>query len=106
MSEMGELFNEYLRVDGYMRLHYRKPLRDMVISDVPGYWKDTEARMHEGHPLHGCVGCEGPFVASYSFRNENRRGKFVSPYASWRIIRDATPEQLAEVAELAESQMC
>lgn len=78
------------RVDAHMRLYYRKPLADMVTSDVPGYWHDREAMVHPGHPLHGCLFCAGPFKASYQYLDQPRdaiTGRFASPYRSWRVLR-------------------
>lgn len=78
------------RVDAHMRLHYRKPLADMAIGDVPGYWRDKEAMVHPGHPLHGCLFCAGPFKASYQYLDQPRdaiTGRFASPYRSWRVLR-------------------
>ena len=79
-------------VDAHMRLHYRKPLADMDISDVPGYWRDREAIVHKGHPLNGCLFCGGPFKASYRYLDQPRNqftGRFASPYRSWRVLRAA-----------------
>lgn len=74
------------------KLRYRVDLDDLIISDVPGYWKDKEAKMHPGHPLHKCIGCEGPFAATYTFFDPSRdlSGKFASPTRTWAILKQAT----------------
>lgn len=73
----------------YMKLKYRINLDDLEISNVPGYWQDKEPKVHHDHPLHGCIGCKGPFRAAYvytdSFRDP-KTGKFASPYRTWRKI--------------------
>jgi hypothetical protein len=62
----------------------------MDTTDTPGYWQDKEPRMHHGHPLHGCLGCSGPFKATYTYFDTRREnGRFASPTRSWRVIRDA-----------------
>lgn len=78
------------RVDSWMRIKYGIGLDAMDITDTPGYWRDKEPRMHHGHPLHGCIGCGGPFKATYTYFDTGREnGRFVSPTKSWRIIRDS-----------------
>lgn len=80
------------RVDAHMRLHYHKSLADMVPSDGQGYWRDNEAMVHPGHPLHGCLFCAGPFKATYQYLDPARdaiTGRFASPYRSWRVLRVA-----------------
>lgn len=79
----------FQRVDNAMRLRYRIGLDAMEITDTPGYWQDKQPRLHPGHPLHGCLGCSGPFKATYSYFDTGReRGKFVSPTKSWLKIRE------------------
>lgn len=74
-------------VDFHMRLHYGKGLDEMEISDVPGYWRDKEPQMHTGHPLHGCLGCSGPFRATYTYYDPPRRdGRFASRTRTWEIL--------------------
>ena len=74
-------------VDSHMRLHYRKGLDEMEISDVPGYWRDREPQMHTGHPLHGCIGYSGPFRATYTYYDPPRRdGRFASRTRTWAIL--------------------
>lgn len=81
----------YDRVDFYMRVKYRRSLSEMDITDTPGYWRDREAKIHEGHPLHGCIGCDGPFQATYTYFDEPRsQGRFASTTRSWRLLRDAS----------------
>jgi hypothetical protein len=75
------------KVDSHMRLHYGKGLDEMEISDVPGYWRDIHARIHPGHPLHGCIGCAGPFRATYTYLDKGReRGRFISPTRTWKEL--------------------
>jgi hypothetical protein len=77
-------------VDSHMRLHYRKGLDEMEISDVPGYWRDREPKMHTGHPLHGCLGCSGPFRATYTYYDSPRRyGRFASRTRTWKILANS-----------------
>ena len=77
------------RVDSWMRLKYGIGLDDMEITDTPGYWQDKKPRIHRGHPLHSCLGCDGAFRATYTYFDSHREhGRFVSPARSWRIIRE------------------
>ncbi|WP_414041497.1 hypothetical protein ACJU26_05395 [Acidithiobacillus sp. M4-SHS-6] len=78
------------RVDAHMRLHYQVSLDDLEIGDVPGYWQDKEPKIHAGHPLHGCLFCEGPFVATYTYFDhwKDRRGRFASPTRTWKALRE------------------
>ena len=87
MKEAIERVRE--RVREHMKRKYHVDLDDLEISDVPGYWKDKEPLMHKGHPLHSCLGCDGPLRATYTYHDHPRdhaTGKFVSPYRTWRII--------------------
>jgi hypothetical protein len=80
---------EIERVRQHMKMKYGIDLDDLEISDVPGYWQDKEPKMHPGHPLHGCLGCDGPFRATYVYRDnpvDRTTGRFVSPYRTWRKI--------------------
>lgn len=78
------------RVDSWMRFKYGIGLDQMEIAHTPGYWQDKEPRIHPGHPLHRCIGCSGPFKATYKYFDTGREnGRFVSPTRSWRIIRDS-----------------
>jgi hypothetical protein len=71
MSERSEsnvgLTDLLARVAWHMRMKYRVEMQDIEITDTPGYWRDREPKMHPGHPLHGCIGCDGPFRATYSY---------------------------------------
>jgi hypothetical protein len=88
-------------VDSHMRLHYRKGLDEMEISDVPGYWRDREPQMHTGHPLHGCLGCSGPFRATYTYYDPPRRdGRFASRTRTWAILANAEVRHGAKDADL------
>jgi hypothetical protein len=76
------------RVDEHMRLHYGVSLDDLEMSDVPGYWKDKEPRMHPNHPLHSCIGCNGPFRATYTFHDTGRtNGRFASRTRTWAVLK-------------------
>lgn len=80
----------YDRVDFSMQIRYRRSLSEMEIADTPGYWRDREPQMHPGHPLHSCIGCDGPFKATYTYFDEPRsKGRFASTTRSWRLLRDA-----------------
>jgi hypothetical protein len=77
------------RVRRYMKMKYQVDLDDLVISNVPGYWRDKEPKEHRGHPLHRCIGCEGPFCATYVYHDSQMdvaTGRFASPYKTWRIL--------------------
>jgi hypothetical protein len=76
------------RVDAHMRLHYRVSLFDLEQTDTPGYWRDKEPKMHPGHPLHSCLGCGGPFRATYTYFDPPRvGGRFASPTRTWAALR-------------------
>lgn len=78
------------QVDRSMRQRYRIGLDEMVTTSTPGYWQDKEPKLHIGHPLHNCMFCDGPFKATYTFFDEGRlNGRFVSPTASWKAIRES-----------------
>ncbi len=78
------------RVNFWMRIMYGVSLDDVEITDTPGYWQDKEPKIHKGHPLHSCIGCSGPFKASYTYFDSGREnGRFVSTTRSWRLIHDA-----------------
>ena len=82
---------EIERVREHMKRKYRVDLDDLELSDVPGYWKDKEPKMHKGHPLHSCLGCDGPLRATYTYHDHPRdhaTGKFASPYRTWRILHN------------------
>lgn len=79
-------------VDSHMRLRYRKRLSEMEITDTPGYWRDKEPSMHPGHPLHACLGCSGPFRATYSYFDEPRNGgRFASRTRTWAALKANRP---------------
>lgn len=72
---------------------------DVVLSDVPGYWRVKEPCPGGKQCRHAFRGALGPCAgggtltlkyAEYGLRNE--RGQFVSPYRYWR-------EQTAEGGE-------
>ena len=91
-SEEGVDLQRLVRlVDSHMRMKYRKGLDEMEITETPGYWRDREAKMHPGHPLHGCIGCDGAFKATYTYFDRGReRGRFASPNRTWRILKANT----------------
>lgn len=75
------------KVAQYFRWRYGVDLADLEISDVPGYWRDRDARMHPGHPLHTFMFCGGPFKATYTYTDPPReRGRWASPHRTWRAI--------------------
>lgn len=88
MSEL--LLDASKRVDAHMQLHYRTKLNDMEITDTPGYWRDKKPKAHRGHPIHSCIGCEGPFKATYTYFDYPRdsHGRFTNITKTWRIIKD------------------
>lgn len=77
------------RVEEHFQIYYRRSIDDLDITDVPGYWEEKEAQMHRGHPLHNCIGNEGPFKATYTYfdRGRNDKGRFSSPYKTWRLLK-------------------
>lgn len=62
----------YKKVDTYMRLHYRKRLDQLEITDVPGYWDDKDP-------------CRD-VTYSYLDRGRDRWGRFESQYKSWKLL--------------------
>ena len=80
------------RVDAHMRLRYRVGLDDLEQTDTPGYWQDKAPKLHPGHPLHSCLGCDGPFRATYTYFDPPRiGGRFARVTRTWAALRaDAT----------------
>lgn len=79
--------NEAL-VAQHMWTAYRKDIADLEITDTPGYWSDREPQMHPGHPLHGFLGCSGPFKATYTYFDPPRHnGRFASRTRTWAALR-------------------
>lgn len=79
------------RVAWHMRMKYRVEMDEIEITDTPGYWQDKEEKMHPGHPLHGCIGCNGPFRATYTYFDSSRiNGRFASPTRTWAELRANT----------------
>jgi hypothetical protein len=78
------------KVSQHMKLYYNKSMSELEISEVPGYWRDLEPKKHNNHPLHGCIGCESPFNATYVYHDKNRdeNGRFASPYRTWKTIKE------------------
>ena len=89
-----QLTKDEARVDSYFRMKYNKSIHEMEISDVSGYWRDREPGYYPHHPLAGCLGESATFRATYTFLDggtgRDARGRFVSPYATWRRIYEAT----------------
>ncbi len=83
-----------IMVDRHMRLKYRVPLAEMEIADTPGYWRDREPKTHPGHPLHGCLGCQGPFRATYTFHDppRDKRGRLASTTRTWKALKEHQPK--------------
>lgn len=90
----GEVVDESIdelrrKVDMHMRLRYRTPLAEMEPASTPGYWQDREPKMHRWHPLHGAMGCDGPFQATYTYYDSSRvDGKFSSRTRTWARLKD------------------
>ena len=100
-SEMNVGLTDLLaRVAQNMRMKYRVSMQDIEITETPGYWRDKEPRMHPGHPLHRCLGCDGPFQATYTYFDPPRvNGRFASPTRTWARLRanaDLTGKQKPE----------
>ncbi|MGD9161132.1 MAG: hypothetical protein PVG39_22130 [Desulfobacteraceae bacterium] len=85
METIQDLENKVKR---HMLLHYNVDYDDLEFSEVPGYWRDKEAKIHPGHPLHGCLFCEGPFKATYTYYDpcRDRRGRFTSRTRTWQKL--------------------
>lgn len=91
MSERSKLSDS---VAWHMRLKYRVEMDEIEITDTPGYWQDIEPKMHPGHPLHRCIGCEGPFRATYTYFDSPRiAGRFVSITRTWAALRAVEEEK-------------
>ena len=88
MATKQDVIKAMERLRSHMRTYYNVDLDDLEITHVPGYWQDKEPKMHPGHPLHGCVFCEGPFRATYRYLDPIRhsKGRFSSPYRTWRLL--------------------
>jgi hypothetical protein len=80
------------KVSEYFKWKYSINLKDLDITDTPGYWRDKETKMHPGHPLHGCMFCDGPFKATYTYYDNFRGldGKYQSRTSTWRKIYNTT----------------
>ncbi|MBW1732410.1 MAG: hypothetical protein JRH08_16960 [Deltaproteobacteria bacterium] len=97
MATKQDVIRAMERVRSHMRTYYNVDLDDLEITHVPGYWQDKEPKMHPGHPLHGCLFCDGPFRASYLPDSQRQagtyfdpirdpKGRFSSPYRTWRLL--------------------
>lgn len=91
-----ELEEAIERVRWRFKHKYNVDLKDLEITDSRGYWRDKEEKMHYGHPLHSCLFCSGPFKASYRFHDysdassRDSKGRWLSPYRTWKLIYEAT----------------
>ena len=84
IHETSELAN---RVDEYMKLKYRVSLDELEQAKTPGYWQDKKPKMHPGHPLHQCIGCEGEFRSTYTYFDSPRiKGRFASQTRTWLAL--------------------
>lgn len=80
--EVGSTEELARRVDAYMRLRYRVSLEDLEQAETPGYWRDKEPKMH------ACLGCSGPFRATYTYFDLPRiGGRFASTTRTWAALR-------------------
>jgi hypothetical protein len=89
VKKSGVDMEEMEKVRQHMKMKYRVDLDDLEISNVPGYWRDKKPKIHPGHPLHRCIGCDGPFRATYTYHDNPRdytTGRFASIYRTWRKI--------------------
>jgi len=94
-EESDALVSECLeRVANYFDLYYGVSLESLEITNTPGYWRDRVAKIHPHHPLHGCLGCSGPFKATYRYYDplQDSNGRFQSRYKTWKIIAQAQTE--------------
>lgn len=73
------------RIEDSFRSWHRVTLDDLVITDVPGYWRDKEAGRRPGWP----IGWYGKSTYRYVDPLQGPDGRFQSPYRTWRIIKDA-----------------
>lgn len=73
------------RVDRHFRLIYRRSLDEYEISDIPGYWRLREP----------CTRCAPPArehrhtASYYDDSKDPASGQFVSPYQTWRELRQS-----------------
>ena len=73
-------------------------LADVEILDSPGYWEIKEPCGGRGacsSPVHQAFGWDAPVKHTVTFTEHGRRderGRFVSPYRAWRILRAASTQ--------------
>lgn len=93
MSGMNRKLEE--KVAASFKLRYRVEMNELEITDAPGYWRDKQPKMHPEHPLHGCIGCDGPFKASYQYLDPPRKdnGQFASQTRTWARLRANATER-------------
>lgn len=79
------------KVQRHMKIKYNVELDNLRITNTPGYWEDKEPKMHKSHPLHSCIGNDGPFKASYTYFDNDRcykTGRFISRYRTWKALKN------------------
>ncbi len=76
-------------VDQEMKSIYGRSIHSMEITNTPGFWRDKKERRYPGHPLHGCLGNEGLFKATYYLSEPGRdeKGRFLRPFRAWETIK-------------------
>ena len=87
---MKKPIEAFEKVEAYFRIYYGKYLKDLVISDVPGYWKDKTEGYYPNHPMAKCLGSSPNFKATYSYLDHFRdeKGRFASTTRTWKLIYD------------------
>ena len=93
MIDINKLEEALKRVNWYLETYYRITIGQVEITDTPGYWRSKK-------PSFNYSLTEKPFYCTYSFYDtdlylynsgRDKRGRFISPYTTWRIIKEATP---------------
>ena len=86
------------RVETAWRFAYRGlTLADVEIAAGPGYWRIKEPCGGRGacsSPMHQFFGCDGPTQHTVTFVDppaRDERGRFLSPYRTWRILAAQSP---------------
>ncbi len=88
---------EHEHFERYLMIHYNLKLDDIVPADVPGYWELREPCGGAGkckHPVHTILFNEGPCRHTISYFDPPRdtKGRFASPYRTWRKMREELKE--------------
>jgi hypothetical protein len=81
----------------YVKIMYRTDPAQLRPTESPGYWEYKEpcgGRLKCNHPLHGCLGCDGPCRHTITFLDPARddKGRFASPYRTWKLHRESQGE--------------